>query len=109
MQAPEVLDRVRSIVEQIGARSVYGEPVAAGGTTIVPVASVAFGFGGGGGRGEDGEGSGGGGGFRGWPSGYIEITAEGTKFVPLYEKRKIAAAMLAGLAIGFVAGRLRRR
>ncbi len=109
MQAPEVLDRVRSIVEQIGARSVYGEPVTAGGTTIVPVASVAFGFGGGGGKGEEGEGSGGGGGFRGWPAGYIEITAEGAKFVPLYEKRKMAASMMVGLALGFLAGKLARR
>lgn len=115
MQAAEMLDRVRSIVERIGARSVYGEPVVSGDTTIVPVASVAFGFGGGSGRGKnpedggEGEGGGGGGGFRGWPAGYIEITPSGTRFVPVHEKQKIAAALLAGFAIGFMIGKLRRR
>lgn len=107
MQAPELLDRLKSIVQQIGARTVYGEPVVAGDKTIVPVAAVAFGFGGGTGK-HGGEGGGGGGGFRGWPAGYIEITPAGTRYVPAYERQKIAAALLAGIAIGFVIGKLRQ-
>ena len=113
MELQEIVQQARSVVEQIGAKTVYGEPVVCGTTTIVPVASVAFGGGGGGGAGtsEDsghGHGGGGGFGFRGWPAGYIEITPAGTRYVPVAEKRKMAAAMLLGVAIGMVWGRLRR-
>lgn len=111
MQVPELLENARSVVEQLGAKIVYAEPVTSGQTTVVPVARVVCGFGGGSGRGrrEQGEGGGGGGGFRIHPAGYIDITAAWTRFVPVYENRKIAAAMLAGMWIGYVAGRLRRR
>src|SRR5215831_20982388 len=105
MEMPELLQHLRSMAQQIGAKSVYGEPVVAGDTTVVPVASVAFGFGGGGGRNnnaDQGQGGGGGAGFRGWPVGYIEVTPAGTRFVPVREHRKIAVALLAGFAIGFV-------
>ena len=115
MERQELIGHVKEFVQQIGAKTVYGEPVVAGETTIVPVAGVAFGFGGGSGKGKrpdsgrDGEGFGGGGGFRGWPAGYIEITPAGTRFVPARENRRIAAALLAGIAIGYMAAKLRRR
>jgi uncharacterized spore protein YtfJ len=109
MELQEILQHLRQMAQHIGAKSVYGEPVVSGETTIVPVASVAFGFGGGFGKGhnKDGEGGGGGVGFRGIPAGYIEITPAGTRFVPVHEKPKMAAAMLVGVAIGMLAAKLR--
>ena len=111
MEIPELLQQVRSMAQQIGARTVYGEPVVAGETTVIPVATVAFGFGGGFGRKASAEEQGGGGGFgfRGWPAGYIEITPAGTRFVPVHEYRKLGAAVLAGMAAGMLWGKFRRR
>lgn len=113
MEMPELLQHLRSMAQQIGAKTVYGEPVVSGDTTVVPVASVAFGFGGGFGEGNEserqGKGGGGGIGFRGVPAGYIEIKPAGTRFVPVHEKQKMAGAMMAGIAIGLLAARLRRR
>ena len=43
------------------------------------------------------------------PAGYIEITPAGTCFVPVHERQKMTAAMLAGVAIGMLAGKWRRR
>jgi uncharacterized spore protein YtfJ len=106
------LQHLQSIVQSIGAKSVFGEPVVCGDKTIVPVASVAFGFGSGFGKGghgtQEGEGGGGGLGFRGVPAGYIEITPAGTRFVPVREKQKMAVAMFAGIVAGLVTARLRR-
>ena len=45
-------------IKSFGVNAVYGEPIDVEGTTVVPVALLAYGFGGGG----DGEGGGGGGG-----------------------------------------------
>jgi uncharacterized spore protein YtfJ len=113
MEIQGVLENLRLMAQHIGAKSVYGEPVVCGEKTIVPVASVAFGFGGGFGKGQDasdhGEGGGGGFGFRGIPAGYIEITPAGTRFVPVHERQKMAGAMLAGVFIGMLLGKLRGR
>jgi uncharacterized spore protein YtfJ len=111
MEMPDLLQHLRSMAQQVGARTVYGEPVVSGDKTVIPVASVAFGFGGGFGRrkeSEDAEGGGGGIGFRGWPAGYIEITPAGTRYVPVNEYRKLGAAVLAGIAVGVIWGKLRR-
>src|SRR5690242_17815448 len=112
MEMHELLQHLRLMAQHIGAKSVYGEPVVCGDKTVVPVASIAFGFGGGFGKGtegvEHGEGGGGGVGFRGVPAGYIEITPAGTRFVPVREKQKMAAAMLAGIAVGMLAGKFRK-
>jgi uncharacterized spore protein YtfJ len=106
------MQQAREIAEQIGVKTVYGEPVVSGDKTVVPVASVAFGGGGGGGRAHDPErGKGGGGGFglRGWPAGYIEITPAGTRYVPVVASPKLAAAVLLGFAAGYILARLQRR
>jgi len=44
MEMQDLLQHFRLMAEQIGAKSVYGEPVVHGDKTIVPVASVAFGL-----------------------------------------------------------------
>ena len=113
MEMQELMEHVRLLAQHIGAKSVYGEPVVSGDTTVIPVASVAFGFGGGFGKGDrdsqHGQGGGGGVGFRGMPAGYIEIKPAGTRFVPVRETEKMAGAMLVGVLVGTLAGRLRRR
>ena len=111
MGAEDVFQQVRSVIERIGVKSIYGEPVSAGEKTVIPVAKVRYGFGGGFGKSETdkaGQGGGGGGGFIGSPAGFIEITPEGSRFVVIGEYRKIAAALLVGVAIGLLAGKVRR-
>ena len=99
-----------NLVEQSGVKSVYGAPVTQGDVTVVPVAKVVYGFGGGQGsglgeEGRTGEGSGGGGGFVGKPVGYIEITPSLTRFVPINDKKRLAAALALGVVVGLMLGR----
>lgn len=114
-----------SLRESAGVRSVYGDPVAAGDRTIVPVARVAYGFGGGYGSGEST-----GGGFeaeRGEASGRIdeageagegggldggtlvELDATGTRFVRFGGRRPLLGAALVGALVGFLFGARRAR
>ena len=104
-----VAEMMRSIGESVGGgatvKNVYGEPVTSGERTVIPVASVKYAFGGGGGSEPDGErgrrgGSGGGGRASAKPCGYIEITASGTRYVPIHDGMAIVAAVAAGAAIG---------
>jgi uncharacterized spore protein YtfJ len=72
----------QSLAERVSAsasvKNVYGDPVAVGNRTVIPVAQVPYGFGGGGGsKGEQENGGGGGGGVSARPSGTLEITPEG--------------------------------
>ena len=112
MTGEEVMAHIRSAIEQIGVKTLYGEPITAGERTIVPVARILYGFGGGMGKGEKTErpeGGGGGMGYFGMPTGYIEMSSSGTRYVALGQRRQMAAALLAGLVLGFLAGLLRRR
>ncbi len=77
----------RTLVDRMqGARLCYGEPVTAEGRTVITVARVSarggLGLGAGSGEGE-GEGGGGGGKLSATPVGFIEVTADGTRFVPI--------------------------
>jgi uncharacterized spore protein YtfJ len=122
MNASDILDKIG---EKLGSsatvKAVYGEPIQVNGRTVVPVAKVAYGFGGGFGAGHDkhgtngdaanegrhGEGGGGGGGVRAFPAGALEITDQGTRFVPYTDMRPLAAAFAAGALLGAIF--LRRR
>jgi uncharacterized spore protein YtfJ len=86
----------------VTVKSVFGEPIRAEGRTVVPVARVRYAFGGGFGSGHGGEGEGGGGGgcVHAYPAGALEITACGTRFVPLLSIRVVAAALGVGALIG---------
>ena len=85
-------------------RNVYGDPVSAGDRTVIPAAAVRYAFGGGGGaKGENSQNGGGGGKVWARPSGALEITPEGTRFIPFDGRRRLRAAMAAGFALGVLA------
>jgi uncharacterized spore protein YtfJ len=98
---------------RVGAsvRNVYGEPVNAGGRTVIPIARVGYGFGAGGGEGRSPEttadraGSGGGAGMSARPVGALEITEAGTRFIPFIDPVRLGMALVIGLCIGFTVGR----
>jgi uncharacterized spore protein YtfJ len=82
-------------------KNVYGDPIVVGNRTVIPAAQIRYGFGGGGGsKGEQERGGGGGGGVWARPSGALEITPEGTRFIKFDDHRTAGVA----LALGFVLG-----
>ena len=96
-----------TITERLSAtasvKSVYGDPVSAGDRTVIPVASVRYAFGAGGGKhsATDGQQGGGGGGkVSATPCGALEITAQGTRFVPYIQARDLGLAFAAGVVAG---------
>src|SRR6202140_4108996 len=99
-----------SILSQANVKAIYGEPIAAHGKTIIPVAKVMYGYGAGpgtGGVGDSsarGEGGGGGGGVRAIPAGVIEVSDEQTRFVPISDRKRLAGAVLAGIGLGMLLG-----
>jgi uncharacterized spore protein YtfJ len=98
---------------RVGAsvRNVYGEPVVAGGRTVIPIARVGYGFAAGGGEGRSPEatadrpGSAGGAGMSARPVGALEITEAGTRFIPFNDPIRLGMALMIGLYIGFTVGR----
>lgn len=124
MSTKELIDSaVEHLHVSAGIKTVYGEPVAIAGKTIIPVAKVAYGFGGGTGTrqtpaasegrapgaGESGEGAGGG--LTAKPVGVVEISGAETKFVPFGQTKKVTIAAAIGSGLGLVFGFLlgRRR
>ena len=113
----QIADVVLSrILSRAGTRTVFGEPVAQGDVTVVPVAKVStrFGFGGGSGNnlakdagqeGSSGSGMGGGGDVKAKPLGYIEITPQGSRFIPIEDGMEIGmvAMKFVGVAIVLIA------
>ena len=101
----------RSLVNQAGVKTVYGDPISGEGRTIVPAARVRCGFGGGSGKksGEKGDGGGGGGGFVSKPVGYIEVSAQGTRFVRIIDPRNVALALGVGMCLGWLLATRRSR
>jgi len=95
----------REIIGRIaGATLCYGEPVRAGDRAVIPVARVqargGMGFGG---NADDG-GGGGGGMLKAAPAGFIEVTPEGTTYVPAPRGRTGGLAAGAAVVVGAAAG-----
>lgn len=115
-----VSDLLHSITESLQSsatvKKVYGEPVAAEGKTIIPIAKVRYGFGAGGGnknkKTDDSnasgpqEGGGGGGGVVVIPVGYIEIGEKYSEYVPISDSKKSAALLAGGIVLGAIIGSL---
>jgi uncharacterized spore protein YtfJ len=95
-----------SILTQANVKALYGEPIAAQGRTVVPVAKIIYAYGAGAGTGglsdssARGEGGGGGGGARAIPVGVIDISNQQTRFVPITDRKKLTGAMVAGIGLG---------
>lgn len=110
MNAKEVVQNIFEKIQNLGVKTVYGEPVAFEGKTIIPVAKVQYGFGGGcgtetekeGGETEVKEGSGGGGGVNVKPVGVVEITGSETRFISFGRGKVIAGAVLGGVLFGLL-------
>ena len=102
-----------SILSQANVKAIYGEPIAAHGKTVIPVAKIMYGYGAGtGGVGDTsarGEGGGGGGGVRVVAVGVIEVSDQQTRFVPITDRKRLAGAVLAGIGLGMLLGWRRRR
>jgi uncharacterized spore protein YtfJ len=81
-------------------KNVCGEPVTVGARTVIPLAQIRYGFGGGGGKKNESDGGGGGGGMIAKPTGVLEITPEGTRFLAFEDNRKLIAALATGFALG---------
>ncbi|NOQ48171.1 MAG: sporulation protein [Methanococcoides sp.] len=92
MGLENVMKEVTSELERlVSAKTVVGEPVIAGGKTILPITKVSFGFGSGGGEGskdggESGFGGGGGGGAKIEPVAFLVISDEGVRLMTLSGK-----------------------
>jgi uncharacterized spore protein YtfJ len=88
-----------------GARLCYGKPVRVGDRTVIPVARI-WGAGGGGWghSGANDSGGGGGGIVDAQPVGFIEVTGDGTRYVPIRDfERAMKAVRSAATAIGALA------
>lgn len=99
-----VLDDIRGTRDALSVRRVFGDPITAGGVTIVPVARVAGGAGGGGGEGtgpddEGGHGFGTGFGLGVRPVGVYEIRDGSLHWKPAVDVDRLAhgAQVLAGI------------
>jgi uncharacterized spore protein YtfJ len=108
--AKEILD---SLSERMHAsahvRNVFGDPIAAGDRTIIPVARLGYGLGAGTGGDDKRGGGGGGGGVGAMPVGVVEITSAGTRFISLHDTRRLAIAATAGFLFGAFLARRRAR
>jgi uncharacterized spore protein YtfJ len=104
-----------SVLSQASVKAIYGEPISAHGRTVIPVAKIMYGYGAGAGTGgvgdssARGEGGGGGGGVRAIPVGVVEVSDQGTRFVPITDKKKLMSAVMAGVGLGLWFGWRRRR
>jgi uncharacterized spore protein YtfJ len=117
----EMVRRIGTIQDEVGASACFGTPVEREGHTIIPVARVSFGYGmgfggGSGGKGvpgdfastetEGGEGGGGGGGGGGssTPVAIIDIAQGEVKVTPINDSTRIALSsfMLAGWSVFWV-------
>jgi uncharacterized spore protein YtfJ len=98
------------ILGQASVKTIYGDPISANGKTIIPVAKVMYGYAAGAGTGgvgdssARGEGGGGGGGVRVVPLAVIEVSEHSTRFIPVTDRKKMAAAVLAGIVFGLLFG-----
>ena len=110
-----VHDLLQGLAERMGAsadiKTIFGEPIAAEGKTIIPVARLAYGLGTGfgtrtttdptGNHEEQPAGQSGGGGIYVYPVGVVEVTPGRTRFVRARSPWTVRVGIfLAGLALG---------
>ncbi|MBN2110940.1 MAG: sporulation protein [Methanosarcinaceae archaeon] len=92
MAVEDIIKEISSELERlVNTKTVVGDPVIYGDTTIIPVTRVSFGFGSGGGEGkkkdaEEGFGGGGGAGARIEPIAFIVLSPGGVELLPVSGK-----------------------
>ncbi|MDW7731492.1 MAG: spore germination protein GerW family protein [Methanolobus sp.] len=92
MAVEDIIRDISSELERlVNTKTVIGDPVTFGDTTIIPVTKVSFGFGSGGGEGkrkdaEEGFGGGGGAGAKIEPVAFIVMSPEGVELLPISGK-----------------------
>lgn len=115
MSSLAMLQSLKDSIVTANVKAVYGEPIAAQGKTVIPVAKIIYGYGAGAGTGgvgntgTRGEGGGGGGGARAIPVGVVEVSDHQTRFVAISDRRKLAGAVVMGVGLGILWGWRRRR
>jgi uncharacterized spore protein YtfJ len=113
MSSLPILQSLKESILSANVKALYGEPIAAQGKTVIPVAKIIYGYGGGAGgvgnSGTRGEGSGGGGAARAIPVGVVEVSDQQTRFVPISDRKKLAGAVAMGIGLGMWLGWRRRR
>lgn len=100
----------QNLITSANVKTVFGEPISAEGKTIIPVARVRYGFGGGMGSGPTrtgdeqrlGQGGGAGGGVIAQPVGVVEVSATGTRFITIHNRRRMAGLAFAGFIAGWL-------
>jgi uncharacterized spore protein YtfJ len=111
MDLQRYFDNIQQVLSSsANVKTVFGDPITTEGKTIIPVARVRYGFGGGMGSGPTrsgdeqrlGEGGGGGGGVIAQPVGVVEVSADGTRFIPVHSRKRMAAVVLAGFIAGWL-------
>lgn len=103
---PDVTGPIDTLLRHVGIETVYGAPITAGETTVVPVAELRTGFGYGTGSSPDDTGGGGGAGLRITPRGYLHVTPDGVRYRPIYDVRTLVAG---GAVAGWLLYRLLSR
>ena len=102
--AVDRLGPVGRVLDAVGrSRLTYGEPVQAGGRTVIPVTRVRATGGHGWGRGQDADGGEGGGGgwggtFDAQPVGFIDMGPEGTTYHEIPDPDRLGRNLKAGAA-----------
>ncbi|KXS44548.1 MAG: Sporulation protein YtfJ [Methanolobus sp. T82-4] len=92
MAVEEIIKDISGELERlVNTKTVVGDPVVCGDTTIIPVTKVSFGFGSGGGEGkkkdaEEGFGGGGGAGAKIEPIAFIIMSPDGVELLPITGK-----------------------
>lgn len=85
---------------------VFGEPIEAGLTKVVPVAKLKYAFGGGG---DNAGNDGGGGAFTVSPVGVYEITPDQVKFKSTHNRSLLVLLLVIFFGLFFVAGRIKSK
>jgi sporulation protein YtfJ len=99
MALEDIMREVSAELERlVSTKTVVGEAVTVGETTIIPVTKVSFGFGSGGGEGkkdgkEEGFGGGGGAGAKIEPVAFIVVSPEGTRIMSVSGKSDIGVLL----------------
>ena len=110
----DMVENVEKPMEHVSAETLFGSPIETKGKTVVPVAKLSYRVVGGGRSGSEGKNgtwTGGGGRIKGTatPYGALEITDEGTHFIPFLDVRRlIGAAAIAFIFGSLLAGRRKR-